>query len=75
MTLIDKGNTTYVLNLNEEEQKEKPEHDAAQKQLNFLSHPEFYILRQQERISHWDHSLDRANPLFEIILPPPEYTA
>lgn len=75
MTLIDKGNATYALNLNEEEQKENPEHDADQKQLNFHHNPEFYFLPQQNRVAYRDHSPCSATPLFEIILPPPEYSA
>jgi hypothetical protein len=75
MTLIDKGNTPYALNLNEEEQKENPEHDADQKQLNYLHHPEIHFLPQQNRVAYRDHFPCSTTPLFEIILPPPEYSA
>jgi hypothetical protein len=73
LTLMEKGSTTYVLNLNEEEQKEKPEPDADQKQLNFLSHPELHIPARDKRTAYKAHSLQRVAPIFEIILPPPEY--
>ena len=75
LTFTDKGNVSYALNLNEEEQKENPEHDADQKQLTFLLQTEFSFLPGQNNITFRDTTLPRVAPHFEIFLPPPEFSA
>lgn len=72
ITIVEKSETTFVFNLNEEEQKESHGVDSDQKQLNRHLPVSFFLNGPLNGSIIPDSAAHMPNPLFEVFLPPPK---
>lgn len=75
ITLIEKNESTFVFNLNEEEQKENVSLDSFAKQLPRQSQFGLYYLPLQTKSSDLFYLIAIPHPHLDIVLPPPERLA
>lgn len=75
ITIIEKSQSTFVFNLTEEEQKENVTWDSDQKQITRQSALLMHLTAAE--VGHEDGYSQQTvvNPLFDIVLPPPEALA
>lgn len=75
VTIVEKNQSTFVFNLNEEEQKETVTLDSDQKHLTRQSLLSIFMAAKENKRSSAYYLLAIPNPYREIILPPPEQLA
>lgn len=75
ITLFEKNETSFVFNLNEEEQKESTSLDSYAKLLSGQSQFGIYFLPLENKSADLFYLISIPHPHLDIVLPPPEQQA